>query len=183
MIETQTATAAKWVLDASHSEITFKVKHMMVSNVTGGFDEFSVDADINQDDFTKSKVAFTTKLTSVNTGAEDRDNHLRSADFFDVENHPEMTFTSNSIEKVDNENYTMNGNLVIKGIEKPVSLNVEVGGFGKDPWGNKKAGFTVSGKINRKDWDLTWNAALEAGGVLVGDEIKINCEIQLMEQA
>jgi polyisoprenoid-binding protein YceI len=170
-------------LDPAHSEITFKVKHMMVSNVTGSFDAYSVDVDINEDDFTQSKVGFSAKTATVNTGNIDRDNHLRSGDFFDAENHPEMTFASTSISKVDDENYKMEGNLSIRGTEKPVSFNVEIGGFGNDPWGNKKAGFTITGKINRKEWGLNWNAALEAGGVLVAEDVRINCEVQLMEQA
>ena len=183
MSSTQTATATKWVLDAAHSEITFKVKHMMVSNVSGSFDEYSVDADINQDDFTQSNVKFSAKTATVNTGNTDRDNHLRSADFFDADNYPEMVFTSTSIERVSDEQYKMTGNLAIRGTEKPVTFNVEIGGFCKDPWGNNKAGFTISGKINRKEWGLNWNAALEAGGVLVAEDVRINCEVQLMEQA
>lgn len=182
MSETQAAAAAKWALDAAHSEITFKVKHMMVANVTGRFNEYNVEADVNEEDFTQSKVSFTAKVASVDTGSEDRDNHLRSADFFDAENHPEMTFVSTSISKVDDENFKMEGNLTIRGTEKPVSLQVELGGFGKDPWGNTKAGFTIAGKINRKEWGLNWNAALEAGGVLVAEDVRINCEVQLMKQ-
>jgi polyisoprenoid-binding protein YceI len=177
------ATKTVWGLDPSHSEITFKVRHMMVTNVTGKFEDFSVDADIDEDDFTQSQVSFSAKTASIETGAADRDKHLRSGDFFDAENHPEMTFVSTSIEKVDGDNYKMTGTLSIRGTEKAVTLDVEVGGFGQDPWGNTKGGFTIKGKINRKDWGLNWNAALEAGGVLVADEVNINCEIQLMKQA
>lgn len=182
MSETLTAKAT-WVLDTAHSEITFKVKHMMVSNVTGKFETYAVTADINEEDFTQSVIQFSAETASVNTGAVDRDNHLRSGDFFDSANYPEMTFQSTSIVKKDDDNYTLNGTLNIRGTEKPVSLNVEIGGFGQDPWGNTKAGFTISGKINRKEWGLNWNAALEAGGVLVAEEVRLNCEVQLMKQA
>lgn len=183
MSEQSTMQKAVWALDVTHSEITFKVKHMMVTNVTGKFEDYSVTADIDEENFENSQVSFTAKTSSVNTGVADRDNHLRSADFFDSENHPEMTFTSTSFEKVDDESYRMTGNLNIRGTEKQVTLNVEIGGFGKDPWGNTKGGFTISGKINRKEWGLNWNAALEAGGVLVAEDVRINCEVQLMKQA
>lgn len=180
MNETMTATRT-WVLDAAHSEITFKVKHMMVANVTGSFGDFQVEGDIHEDDMTRSNVRFSAKTASVTTGVEDRDNHLRSADFFDAENHQEMTFASTGFTQ-DGEDYKMTGDLNIRGISKPVTLNVELGGFGVDPYGQRKAGFTISGKINRKEWGLNWNAALEAGGVLVADEVRINCEIQMMQQ-
>lgn len=170
----------KWTLDPAHSEVTFKVKHMMITNVTGLLTDYTVEALSEGDDFSKAEVTFTGKLNSINTGNEQRDGHLRSADFFDVEKNPDVTFKSSNCSK-DGDDIKLKGNLTIKGITKPITLDVEFGGIGKDPWGNTKAGFTVSGKLNRKDFGLNWNATLETGGVLVGEEVKIACEIQLIK--
>lgn len=175
----QVNSTSKWVLDPSHSELTFKVKHLMISNVKGEFRKFS--AIIEGEDIFKSVVKATVEAGSIFTNEENRDNHLKSADFFDVENHKEMQFESSSFKKVDDENYKLTGTLTIKGISKVIELNVEFGGVNKDPWGNEKAGFSFSGKINRKDWGLNWNAALETGGVLVSDEVKINGEAQFVK--
>jgi polyisoprenoid-binding protein YceI len=172
----------KWNLDPVHSEVTFKVKHMMITSVTGHFRDYAVTALTEREDFSKANVAFTGKLNSLTTGNEQRDAHLRSADFFDAENHNDVTFKSTSFEK-DGNDYSLTGELTIKGITRPVTLNVEFGGIQKDPWGNTKAGFSVSGKINRRDFGLNWNAALETGGVLVGDDVKIASEIQLIRAA
>jgi len=172
---------AKWVLDPTHSELTFKVKHLMISNVKGEFKTFS--ASIDQEDFSKAKVAVTVDSASVYTNNEDRDKHLKSGDFFDVEAHPEMTFESSSFEKESDDEYVLKGKLSIKGVSKEIKLDVEFGGVNKDPWGNQKAGFSFSGKINRKDWGLNWNAALETGGVLVSDEVRIFGEVQFTKQA
>lgn len=172
---------AKWVLDPTHSELTFKVKHLMISNVKGEFKTFS--ASIDQEDFSKAKVAVTVDSASVYTNNEDRDKHLKSGDFFDVEAHPEMTFESTSFEKESDDEYVLKGKLSIKGVSKEIKLDVEFGGVNKDPWGNQKAGFSFSGKINRKDWGLNWNAALETGGVLVSDEVRIFGEVQFTKQA
>ncbi|MDD4425430.1 MAG: YceI family protein, partial [Mariniphaga sp.] len=158
----------KWVLDPTHSELLFKVKHLMITNVKGEFRSFS--AVIDGEDFTKAPIKVNINSSSVFTNNDDRDNHLKSGDFFDVENHQELTFESTSIEKVDDEEYKLKGMLTIKGVSKEVTLDVEFGGTNKDPWGNEKAGFSLSGKINRKDWELNWNAVLESGGVLVSDE-------------
>ena len=171
----------KWNLDPSHSEVTFKVKHMMITNVSGNFTDFSVTTETDGDDFTKSEINFSAKTASVNTGSEQRDGHLRTAEFFDAEKFPELKFKATRYEKVSGDDYTLHGDLTIKDVTKNIILNVEFGGIQKDPYGNIKAGFTVSGKINRKDFGLTWNAALEAGGVMVSDEVKINCEIQLIK--
>jgi len=171
----------KWDLDPSHSEVTFKVKHMMITNVSGSFTEFTVDASTEANDFTKSEVSFTAKATSVNTNSEQRDGHLRSPEFFDSEKFPEIKFKATNYEKVSGEDYKLSGDLSIKDITKNITLDVEYGGINKDPYGNIKAGFTVSGKINRKDFGLTWNAALETGGVMLSEEVKINCEIQLVK--
>ena len=170
----------KWVLDPTHSEILFKVKHLMITNVKGEFRSFS--GEIDGEDFSKSQVKLTIDSSSVFTNNEDRDKHLVSGDFFDVDNHKELTFVSKSLTKVDDENYKLDGTLTMKGVSKDVTLDVEFGGTNKDPWGNEKAGFSVTGKINRKDWGLNWNAALETGGVLVGEEVKIMAEVQFVKQ-
>jgi polyisoprenoid-binding protein YceI len=172
----------KWTLDAAHSEVSFKVKHMMITNVTGLLTDYTVEATSDSDDFVNADVTFSGKLSSINTGNEQRDAHLRSADFFDVDQNKEATFKSTKIEKTGSD-LKLHGNLTIKGITKPIVLDVEFGGINKDPWGNTKAGFTVSGKLNRKDFGLNWNAALETGGVLVSDDVKIGAEIQLVKGA
>jgi len=172
----------KWKLDPAHSEVTFKIKHMMITNVTGHFTEFDVKATSEDDDFTKGTATFTAKATSVNTNADQRDTHLRSAEFFDVEKFPEIKFESKKMTKSSGDNYKLEGNLTMKDVTKPITVDVEFGGIAKDPWGQTKAGFTVTGKLNRKDFGLTWNAALETGGVMVSDEVRINCEIQMIKE-
>jgi polyisoprenoid-binding protein YceI len=174
----------KWGLDPTHSEIAFKVKHLMITNVKGVFKEFDASIYTTGEDFMTSEIDFWLNPASIDTGTPDRDAHLKSADFFDVENFKQISFVGDSYEKVDNDgSYTLYGHLTIKGISKPVKLDVEFGGVMKDPWGNEKAGFTLNGKINRKDWGLNWNAALEAGGVLVADEVRISCEVELVKQS
>jgi polyisoprenoid-binding protein YceI len=173
----------KWIVDPAHSEIQFKVKHMMITTVTGSFKEFTSEVETSGEDFTTAKISFEANTASIFTNAEQRDAHLRSADFFDAENFPVLSFSGSGIGKVDDESYRLTGDLTIRGVTKPVVLDVEVGGVGKDPWGNTKAGFSISGKINRKDWGLNWNAALEAGGVLVSDDVRIFCEVQYAKQA
>lgn len=180
-METATKQTTKWVLDPIHSELTFKVKHMMITNVKGEFKNFTVEVD--GDDIFKSQLHFTVDTSSINTNSTDRDNHLKSADFFDVENHKELTFKSTTFKQIDGDEYELKGILTIKGISKEIALEVEFGGINKDPWGNEKAGFSVEGKINRKDWGLNWNAALETGGVLVSEEVKIFSEIQFVKQS
>ena len=153
----------------------------MISNVKGEFRKFT--AEIGGEDFTTSAINATIDAASIYTNDEARDGHLKGNDFFDVENHQEINFTSSSLKKVDNENYKLTGQLTIKGISNEVVLDVEFGGINKDPWGNEKAAFAVNGKINRKDWGLTWNAALETGGVLLSDEIRISAELQFVKKA
>jgi len=171
----------KWVLDLSHSELTFKVKHLMITNVKGEFKNFTVE--IDNEDFKNASLRVIVDSSSINTNSTERDNHLKSADFFDVENHPAMTFTSTSFKPLADDKYKLNGFLTIRGVSKEVVLDVEFGGTIKDPWGNKKAGFSFEGKINRKDWGLNWNTALETGGVLVSDEVKISGEVQFVKQS
>jgi polyisoprenoid-binding protein YceI len=174
-------TKTKWVLDPAHSELMFKVKHLMIANVKGEFKSFT--AEIDNEDFQQGSVKVSVDTSSIFTNSTDRDNHLKSADFFDVENFSTMTFESKSFQKVEDDEYKLKGILTIKGISKEVVLDVEFGGTNKDPWGNEKAGFSFEGKINRKDWELNWNAALETGGVLVSDEVKLLGEVQFVKQS
>ena len=176
-----TQNQTKWVLDPSHSELSFKVKHLMISNVKGEFRKFS--AEIAGEKFAAAPVRVAIDAASIFTNEENRDAHLRSADFFDVENHPETSFASTSFKKVDDENYQLAGQLTLKGVTKPVVLDVEFGGIATDPYGNEKAAFSLSGKINRKDWGLNWNAALETGGILVGEEVRIQGDMQFVKKS
>lgn len=169
----------KWIVDPTHSEVGFKIKHLMITNVKGVFKEYEASIYTTGEDFLTSEVDFWLNPASIDTGDANRDGHLKGADFFDVENFPQINFTGNTYTKIDDENYELYGDLTIKGISKQIKLNVEFAGVMKDPWGNEKAGFVISGKINRGDWGLTWNAALETGGLLVSDEVRINCEVQL----
>jgi polyisoprenoid-binding protein YceI len=176
-------STTKWALDPTHSEVSFKVKHMMISNVTGHINSFQVDAQTDHDDFSKAKISFTGDISSIDTNNGQRDGHLKSGDFFDAEKYPQVKFEASNYEKTGSGDYTLAGNLTIRDVTKPVNLKVDFGGVAKDPYGNIKAGFTVEGKINRKDFGLTWNAATEAGGVVVGEDVKIHAEIQLVKQA
>ena len=170
----------KWTIDPTHSEVGFKVKHMMFTNVKGLFNDYSAEIDFN-DDLKEANLQFEAKINSIFTNNTDRDNHLKSADFFDAEQYPTLNFKSTKIEGNGSE-YEITGYLTIKGITKPVTLNAEFSGLMTDPWGNTKVGLNLDGKINRKDFGLTYNAALETGGVLVGEDVKLNAEIQLVEQ-
>lgn len=181
-MQTATATTTKWNLDAAHSEVGFKVKHMMITNVSGSFGRYDVKVDTNDNDFTTARIQFTADVNSVTTSNEDRDNHLKSEDFFGATNYPQLKFVSTKLEKKDEENYILHGNLTVKDVTKSIKLDVEFGGIARDPWGNEKAGFTVTGKINRTDFKLNWNAALETGGVLVSEEVKLHAEIQLVKE-
>jgi len=181
-METTTTTTTKWAIDPAHSEVQFKVKHLMISTVTGSFKQFGAEAELEGDDLTNAQVSFWADTASIFTNDEKRDAHLRSPDFFDSEQFPKLTFTSTRIEG-SGSNWKVTGDLTIKGVTKPVTLDVEWSGQAKDPWGNTKAGLNLSGKIDRKEWGLTWNAALETGGVLVSDEVRILCEVQLAHQA
>src|SRR5579872_1414568 len=183
-METTEKIKKKWGIDPMHSEIGFKVKHLMFTNVRGSFKEYEANIVTTGDDFMTAEIDFWLNPASINTGDEKRDGHLKSGDFFDVENFKEINFVGNTYEKVDNDgSYNLYGDLTIKGIKKQVKLQVEFGGVVKDPWGNEKAVFNINGKINRKDWGLNWNTALETGGVLVSEDVWINCEIQLAKQS
>jgi polyisoprenoid-binding protein YceI len=170
----------KWVLDPSHSELLFKVKHLMIANIKGEFRKF--EATLEGDDLSRARINVKIDASSVFTNEEKRDNHLKSADFFDVENHREILFKSREVRKTDDSKFQLIGDLSIRGISKEVVLDAEFGGVNKDPWGNEKAAYSLNGKINRKDWGLNWNAALETGGVLVSDEVRILGEVQFIKQ-
>lgn len=173
----------KWSLDPTHSEITFKVKHLMISTVTGQFKKFTLVGETSTDDFnTAEKIEFTADIDSIDTNNEQRDAHLKSADFFNAAEHPQIIFSGTQY-KGEGEDGKLTGNLTIAGITKPVVLNAEYGGIVVDPYGQTKVGFTVTGKISRKEFGITYGSTLETGGVLLGDEIKINAEIQLVKQA
>ncbi|MCK6613563.1 MAG: YceI family protein [Ignavibacteriaceae bacterium] len=171
-----------WAIDPTHSEIGFKVKHMMFTNVSGKFSSFEASVENEDDKFETSAISFSADVNSIDTANADRDNHLRSGDFFEVEKFPKLTFVSTGITKVDDNNYKINGDFTIRDVTKNITLDAEYSGLMKDPWGNTKAGFSLSGKINRKDFGLTWNAALETGGVLVSDEVKLLCEVQVVKK-
>jgi polyisoprenoid-binding protein YceI len=171
-----------WKIDPAHSEIQFKVKHLMITTVTGYFRKFDLVVETEDEDFTRAKkIEFTAEASSIDTNSEQRDTHLRSADFFDVEKFGQIRFSGKTLERVG-EDYRLTGDLTIRGITKPVAVNVHFGGIVVDPYGQTKAGFEVDGKISRKEFGLVWNAMTEAGQVVVGDEIRVLCEIQLIRQ-
>jgi len=172
----------KWALDPTHSEITFKVKHLMISTVTGHFKKFTLNAETETDDFDTAKnIEFTADIDSIDTNNEQRDGHLKSADFFNAEKYPQLKFSGKKYEANGDEG-KLHGDLTIVGITHPIILNVEFGGTVVDPYGQTKSGFTVTGKISRKEFGITWGTVSEAGNVLLSDEIKINAEIQLVKQ-
>jgi len=168
--------AGTWIIDPSHSEVGFIARHLLVSKVRGSFEKFAGTLTIAEN-FADSKVEATIEAASVTTRDENRDNHIRTNDFFGVEEHPTWTFASTGI-KSNGEDYALEGDLTLKGVTKPVTLDLEILGVNKDPWGNTKAGFSASTKVNRKDFGIEWNAPLEAGGFLVGDDVTLELEIQ-----
>jgi polyisoprenoid-binding protein YceI len=172
----------KWTLDPTHSELGFKIRHLMITNVSGTFKTFSAEAETEDLDFTTARVSLTADMNSISTNNEQRDGHLRNADFFETDKHPQLTFRSTKLEKKDAETFILHGDLTMKGITKPVKLDVEFNGLTKDPWGGERAGFVVTGKINRTEWGLSFNAALETGGLMLGEDVKISAEVQLVKQ-
>jgi polyisoprenoid-binding protein YceI len=175
--------AIKWKIDPAHSEIQFKVKHLMITTVTGYFKSFDLDVDTETDDFnTAKRIEFTADIDSIDTNNAQRDTHLKSNDFFNGEQYPLLKFIGKKYE-ANGDDFTLQGNLTIRDITKPITLKVEFGGTVIDPWGQEKAGFTIDGKVNRKDFNLTWDAVTEAGQVVVSNEIKIHAEVQLVKQA
>ncbi len=172
---------ATWNLDPAHTEIGFKARHLMITTVSGRFASFNGSVVAEADDFSDAQFSFEADVASVDTKNADRDGHLKSPDFFDVENHPKLTFTSTSVEKVGEGELHVNGTMSIRGVEKPVRLHVEVAGVAVDPWGNTKAGLTFTGSLNRKDFGLSFHVVNEAGNLLVSDEIKLQGDVQLLK--
>jgi|SRR5687767_7329968 len=173
----------KWAIDPTHSELGFKIKHLMIANVSGSFKKFSVQVETQKDDFSDARIQATAEINSIYTNNEQRDQHLRNSDFFEAEKYPQLKFKSTRIEKIDNESFYLYGDLTMKGITKIIRLRVEYSVLAKDPWGGERAGFVITGKINRADWGISFNGVLETGGLMLGEEVKINSEIQLMKQA
>lgn len=174
--------AIQWTLDPTHSEIEFKVKHLMISTVTGKFTSFQAQAETEGEDFNGAKVSFQADVASINTGVEQRDGHLKGEDFFHAEQYPQITF-ANGVLKNEGGEWSLNGDLTMRGVTRPVVLAAEFNGTMVDPYGNHKAGFEVSGKINRKDFHLNWSFTTEAGGIVVSDEVKLICNVQMVKVA
>ena len=172
-----TALTGSYTIDPSHSRLGFVVRHAMVTKVRGAFADFTGTITVDGANPAASSVAITAQLASVDTKDEGRDGHLRSADFFDTDNHPEMTFTSTSIAPDGDDEFKVTGDLTIRGVTKPVTIDLEYVGEAKDPFGNDRIGFEGKAEINRKDWGLEWNAALETGGILVGEKVKLELDI------
>jgi polyisoprenoid-binding protein YceI len=175
------AVKTKWGIDTTHSEVQFKVKHLVIATVTGSFKKFSgsVDAE-NENDFDGAKVEFKIDVDSIDTNQKDRDAHLKSPDFFSTEEYPTISFKG-ELKKVDESTYTLTGPLTIRGTSKVIHLDVEYGGTIKDPWGNTRAGFELNGKVNRKDFGLSWSALTETGGVVVADDVKLHLNIEVVK--
>jgi polyisoprenoid-binding protein YceI len=172
----------KWVIDPTHSEVYFKVKHLMISTVTGQFKRFSGTVETEGDDFTTAKIRFTADIGSIDTNNEQRDAHLKNGDFFDVDNHPQLTFEGDKLERIDDEEYKLYGTLTMRGVGRSLVFNVQFGGLTTDPWGNTRVGFSVSGKIDRQEYGISFGAVTETGGLLLGNEVKIYAEVQFVKQ-
>ena len=173
----------KWVSDPTHSELGFKIKHLMISSVSGSLKSFQAEVETQGEDFTTAQISLSADMASISTNNDQRDAHLRNSDFFEVEKYPELKFASTKLEKIDSDTFALFGDLTLKGVTRPVKLNVEFNGVTKDPWGGERAGFVVSGKINRSDWGVNFNGVLETGGVMLSEEVRIFSEIQVVKQA
>jgi polyisoprenoid-binding protein YceI len=171
-----------WVLDPTHSELQFKIKHLMISTVTGQFNQFKATVETDDDDFSTANVHFEADINSISTNNPQRDEHLKADDFFGAKEHPALLFEGNKMEKTGDDTYSLSGVLTIKGISKNVQLDVELGGITKDPWGNTRTGFSVTGKINRQDYGISFGTVSETGGLLLGDDVKINANVQFVKQ-
>ncbi len=174
---------ATYKIDVDHSDIMFKVKHLMISTVSGIFKKFDATAEINDNDLTDAKVSFEADVTSVDTKNEQRDAHLKSDDFFNAEKYPKMTFRSNSVQKVADDEFKLMGDLTIRDVTKPIELKVEFNGEITDPWGKERLGFEITGKINRREYGLKWSAVTEAGGIVVADDVKLQLNVEMIKQA
>lgn len=170
-----------WDIDTTHSAIHFWVRHLVISKVHGRFAKWSGAVALDEQDLTRSSVAVKIDAASIDTQVADRDAHLKSADFLDVGNHPELSFASRRIEK-QGDGYRIVGDLTLRGVTREVALDAEFAGLAKDPWGNQRAGFSAKAALDRRDWGLTWNAALEAGGVLVGEKVEISIELEAVKK-
>jgi len=170
-----------WAIEPSHSEITFKVRHMMISNVSGQFRKFESKVETEGDDLTTADVTFSADVDSISTNNEQRDGHLKSPDFFDAATYTQIVFESTSMEKTSDDTYTLHGNLTMRGVTNTIALDVEFGGIIKDPFGYTRAGFTVAGKVNRKDYGLNWSAITEAGGLVVSDDVKFEAHLEYVK--
>lgn len=171
----------KWTLEPSHSEVNFKVRHMMISNVSGQFRKFDSSVETEGDDISTAKVHFSAEVDSISTNNEQRDGHLKSPDFFDAATHPNVTFESTSMEKTGEDTYKLHGKMTMRGVTKDVTFDAEYGGMIKDPWGNIRAGFTVNGKVNRKDYGLNWSALTETGGIVVADDVRFEAHVEYIK--
>lgn len=174
---------ATYKIDPAHSEINFKIKHLMITNVTGSFTKFDGTLESNNEDFSDANIYFEADIDSITTHNEQRDGHLKSKDFFDAEQYPKLTFQSTSFDKLEEDMYKLTGNLTIHGVTKEVTLDAELGGVTTDPWGQSKVGFEITGKINRKEFGLEWNATLETGGVMLAEDVKLQIAVQLTKEA
>lgn len=181
-MNTDVATTTKWGMDTAHSEIHFKVKHMMVSTVTGSFNDFTGGVETENEGFEGAQIWFSARIDSIDTNNSQRDEHLKSDDFFNAAAFPELTFKSRSFSKKSNGDYSLVGDLTIRDFTHEVQLDVEYNGTAVDPYGQTKAGFEISGKISRKSFGLKWNAVTEAGGVMVSDEVRLVLNVQLVKQ-
>ena len=177
------ATLSKWSIDPMHSEVQFKVKHLVISTVSGFFKSFEGSVETDNENFEHASIDFSIDINSIDTTQPARDEHLKSAEFFDAATYPHIKFKSTSFKKIGDDDYALTGNLTIKNVTKPVTLDVEFGGSAADFYGNTKAGFEITGKINRKEFGLTWDGVTEAGSVVVGEDIKLTINAQLTKQA
>jgi polyisoprenoid-binding protein YceI len=173
----------KWAIDPTHSEIQFKIKHLMISTVTGQFNRFEGNIEMEAEDLTTAKAYFTADVNSISTNNEQRDAHLKNNDFFDVENYPQLIFETETVEKADEENYKVHGILTMRGISKNIVMDAEFGGITKDPWGNTRIGFSLTGKINRKDFGVSFGLFTETGGIALSDEVKLLANAQFVQQS
>ncbi len=174
---------ATYKIDPDHSDILFKVKHLMISTITGIFKKFDATAEIDENDLSNAKVSFEADVTSIDTKNEQRDAHLQSDDFFNAEKYPKMTFKSTSVQKISDQEFKVNGELTIRDVTKPIEMKVEYNGEITDPWGNERLGFEITGKINRREYGLKWSAVTEAGGIVVADDVKLQLNVEMIKQA
>jgi len=171
----------KWTIDSVHSEVGFKIKHLVVSNASGKFTSFSGAVETSKDDFSDAKISFSADIDSIHTGNEQRDGHLKSADFFDAAKYPTVDFASTALTKIDDNEYVLKGNFTMHGVTKPIELAVEFGGIEKSLYGQIVAGFEVTGKLKRSDFGLSWSAVTEAGGLVLGEDVKIHINLELIK--